>query len=248
MSITKIMFLLLVFSLGWSSVSTAQKNKKPNFTEGFIEYEIEVEGMPQAEAFLNSTTVKVFFKEKNSKLKIAIMGGVMSVDFINNVKADLTTMLMNIPGYMESTAVDFDKNSDIMKKVMKAQEEEAAEQDVDIQYYKHKRKRIAKYPCYLSEIEAGGQTVKMYLTEKLRPSAAVNLASKNTKELKGFPMSFEIDVEGMTVKITAIDVKRESVNQKIFDIPASYTRKSIDEFVEEIQEKTGGMGNGTIGL
>lgn len=242
------MSLLLVFSLGWNSVSTAQKNKKPNFTEGFIEYEIEVEGMPQAEAFLNSTTMKVFFKEKNSKLNIAIMGGVMSVDFINNVKEDLMTMLMNVPGYMESTAVDFDKDSDMMKKIMEVQEEEAAEQDVAIQYYKRKRKRIAKYPCYLSEIEAGGQIVKMYLTEKLRPSAAVNLAGRNTEKFKGFPMALEMDIEGMTVKITAVDVQRESVDQEMFDIPKSYTRKSLDEFVKEIQEKTGGMGNGTIGL
>lgn len=242
------MLLLLVFSLGWSTVSSAQKNKKPNFNEGVIEYKVEVEGMPQAEAILNSTTVKVFFKEESSKLDLALMGRAMTVEFINNQKENLSTMLMNIPSFYERVAIDFDKDSDMMKEIMKAQEEERAEQEVDIQYYKSKRKRIAKYPCYLSEIEAGGQTVKMYLTEKLRPTAAVNLAGQNTQEFKGFPMAIEVDIEGMTLKITAVDVQREPVDQELFTIPESYTRKSLDEFIKEMKEKTGGMGNGTIGL
>ena len=248
MHVTKIMLLLVVFCLGWSQVSTAQKNKKPNFSEGVIEYKIELEGMPQAEEMLKSTTMKIFFKQQNSKVDLAMFGGMMSVEFINNKKEDIQSMLMNIPSFYERVAVDFDENSDIMKELMEAQKEEAANQEVDVQYYKSKRKRIAKYPCYLSEMETAGQTVKMYLTEKLRPEAAVNWGSQQVNDFKGFPMAFEVDVEGMTLKITAVDVIKKDVNDDLFVIPESYSRKSLDEFVEEMKEKANGLGNGTIGL
>lgn len=248
MHVTKIMLLLFAFSFGWSQVSTAQKAKKPNFSEGVIEYKIEMEGMPEVGQMLNSTTMKIFFKEQNSKVDLAILGGMMSVEFINNKKDDISSMLMNIPSFYERVAVDFDEDSDVMKELMQAQKEDTAQEQVDVQYYKGKRKRIAKYPCYLSEVEAGGQKVKVYLTEKLRPEAAVNWGTKDLSDFKGFPMAFEIEIEGMTLKITAVDVKKETVDAETFDIPESYTRKSLDEFVQEMKEKASGMGNGTIGL
>lgn len=248
MLVTKNIVLLLTFCLGMLNFASAQNKKAPNFPEGIIKYKIEVEGVPQAEQFTDNVLINVFFKENDAKVDFALMGGLMSVQFINNKSKDLTTMLMNIPSFYEKTAINFDKDSDIMQELMKAQKTNAAPVKVpEIQYNKRKKKRIAKYPCHLAEMEVEGQSIKFYVTEKLRPAAMV-MNDDNLKSLKGFPLAMEMNIEGMTLKITAVDVIKETVETTAFEIPESYEMKSLDEFIEEVKAKTGGMGQSGIGL
>lgn len=248
MLITRNVILLLVCCFGLLNFASAQKNKAPNFPEGIVKYKVEVEGMPQAEQFTDNILINVFFKEKNAKLDFAMMGGLMSLQIINNKSKELTTMLMNIPTFYERTAVNFDKDSDVMQEIMKAQNTNAAPTKIpEIEYNKRKRKRIAKYPCHLAEMEVEGQSMKFYVTDKLRPSATV-VEDDNMKSLKGFPLGFEMTIEGMTLRITAIDVIKQVVESEAFEIPESYEMKTLDEFVEEVKAKAKGMGGGDIGL
>ncbi|MGH1334796.1 MAG: hypothetical protein ACRBFS_01615 [Aureispira sp.] len=248
MLVTKKIVLLLTFCLGMLNVASAQKNKAPNFSEGIIKYKIEVEGVPQAEQFTDNVLINVFFKEKDAKVDFALMGGLMSVQFINNKSKDLTTMLMNIPSFYEKTAVNFDKDSDIMQELMKAQKTNTAPVKMpEIEYNKRKKKRIAKYPCHLAEMEVEGQSIKFYVTDKLRPTAMV-MTDENLKNLKGFPLALEMNVEGMTLKITAVEVLKQMVEATTFEVPESYEMKSLDEFIEEVKAKTSGMGDSGIGL
>lgn len=245
---TKNIILLLAFCLGMLNFASAQSKKAPNFPEGVIKYKIEVEGMPQAEQFTDQVLINVFFKEKDAKVDFALMGGLMSVQFINNRSEDLMTMLMNVPTFYEKTAVNFDKDSDIMQELMKAQKTNAAPTKVpEIEYNKRKKKRIANYPCHLAEMNVEGQTVKIYVTDKLRPAATM-MEDASLKTLQGFPLAIEMNIEGMTLKITAIDVIKQSVEATAFEIPESYEMKSLDEFIEEVKAKAGGMGETGIGL
>jgi GLPGLI family protein len=248
MLVTKNILLLLALCVGLVSTASAQKQKAPNFLEGVIKYKVELEGMPQAEQFTDNLLINVFFKDKDAKVDFAMMGGLMSVQFINNRSKDLTTMLMNIPTLYENTAVNFDKDSDVMQELMKAQNTNAAPTKIpEFEYNKRKKKRIASYPCHLAEMEFEGQTVKFYVTEKLRPEAMV-LEGQTVKTLQGFPLGMELNIEGMTLKITAIDVIKQDVNKEAFEIPDSYEMKSLDEFMEEVKAKAGGMGESGVGL
>ncbi len=248
MLVTKNIFLLLAFCVGLLNFANAQSKKAPNFPEGVIKYKIEVEGMPQAAQFTDNLLINVFFKEKDAKIDFAMMGGLMSVQFINNRSEDLTTMLMNIPTFYEKTAVNFDKDSDFMQEIMKMQTTNAAPTKMpEIEYNKRKKKRIAKYACHLAEMEVEGQTVKFYVTDKLRPEATM-METQNLKMLQGFPLAMEMNVQGMTLKVTAIEVIKQDVKGEAFEIPASYQMKTLDEFIEEVKAKTGGMGETGIGL
>ena len=61
--------LALCFCLGIVSSSFAQKKAKaPNFKEGIIKYEVEVEGMPEISQFVNTSVINLYMKEKNSKM------------------------------------------------------------------------------------------------------------------------------------------------------------------------------------
>lgn len=241
--------LLLLFTVGVFGSATAQKNKTPNFKEGIIKYAIEIEGMPEAAQFVNSSVINVYLKEKNSKMDISIMGGMASFQFINNMKDQLMTMLMDVPSFYEKTAVDIDENSEVFKELSQGRlKNQAPEKEIEVKYFKNKKKRIAKYPCYKAEVSMGSSAEKltMYLTEKLRPEA-VTQVERSMGEMQGFPLGFEIEVEGMLIRVMAVEVLKQVVDAEAFQIPENYTRKSLDEFKDEIQQKMGGA-NGGIGL
>jgi hypothetical protein len=242
--------LVLIMCLGfWSSV-TAQKKKVVNFEEGVIKYKIEVEGMPEVAQFANNSIINLYLKGKNSKMDISIMGGMASVQLINNRTENLFTMLMDVPSFYEKTAVSIDEDSDFLKELKEAGgKNQAPTKEVEVKYFKNKKQKIAKYPCYKAEVGMGdGSSDKLtvYLTEKLRPTALSQL-EKTLGTMDGFPLGFEMNIEGMLIKITAIDVIKENLEEDAFNVPASYEKKTMDEFKEEIEQKMG-TGNGGVGL
>lgn len=93
---------------------------------------------------------------------------------------------------------------------------------------------------------SSAEKLTMYLTEKLRPEA-VTQVERSMGEMQGFPLGFEIEVEGMLIRVMAVEVLKQVVDAEAFQIPENYTRKSLDEFKDEIQQKMGGA-NGGIGL
>lgn len=242
--------LVLIMCLGMLTSATAQKKKASNFDEGVIKYKIEVEGMPEAAQFANNSIINLYLKGKDSKMDISIMGGMASFQLINNMTENLFTMLMDVPTFYEKTAVSIDEDSDFLKELKEVGEKnQAPMKDVEIKYFKNKKQKIAKYPCYQAEVAMGdGSSDKLtvFLTEKLRPTALSQL-EKTLGEMKGFPLGFEMKVEGVLIKITAIDVLKESLEEDAFTVPESYSKKTMDEFKEEIEMKMG-TGNGGIGL
>ncbi|WP_052592491.1 hypothetical protein [Aureispira sp. CCB-QB1] len=242
--------LALIIGLGIITSASAQKKKPANFDEGIIKYKIEVEGMPEAAQFANSSLINLYLKGKDSKMDISIMGGMASFQLINNMTENLFTLLMDVPTFYEKTAVSIDEDSDFLKELKEAGgRNQAPTKDVEVKYFKNKKQKIAKYPCYKAELEMGdGSSDKLivYLTEKLRPTA-LSQVEKTLGVMQGFPLGFEMRVEGMLIKITAIDVIKENLDEDAFIVPESYSKKTMDEFKEEIEHKMG-TGNGGIGL
>jgi len=242
--------LALIMCLGILTSATAQKKKAANFDEGIIKYKIEIEGMPEAAQFANSSIINLYLKGKDSKMDISIMGGMASFQLINNMTENLFTMLMDVPSFYEKTAVSIDEDSNFLKELKEAGgRNQAPTKDMEVKYFKNKKQKIAKYPCYKAEVGMGdGSSDKLtvYLTEKLRPTA-LSQVEKALGTVEGFPLGFEMKVEGMLIKITAIDVIKENLEADAFVVPESYSQKTMDEFKEEIEQKMG-TGSGGIGL
>lgn len=236
---------------GVVGATMAQNNKAPNFKEGLIKYQIEVDGAPEVSQFANSSIINLYLKGKNSKMDIGIMAGMANFQFINNKKDNLMTLLMDVPTFYEKTAIDIDENSDIFKELSAASNQnQAPEKNVEIKYFKNKKKRIAKYSCYRAEVDLGtgtGEKLIVYLTDKLRPEVMPQV-DKSLNNLNGFPLGFEVEIEGVVVKIMATEVLKQSVESEKFNVPDSYQKKTLDEFKDEIQKKFGGMGNGSTKL
>lgn len=242
--------LVLMMCLGILTSATAQKKKAANFDEGVIKYKIEIEGMPEAAQFANSSIINLYLKGADSKMDVSIMGGMASFQLINNMTDNLFTMLMDVPSFYEKTAVSIDENSDFLKELKEAGgKNQAPMKEAEVKYFKNKKQKIAKYPCYKAEVGMGdgsGDKLTVYLTEKLRPTALSQL-EKTLGKMEGFPLGFEMKVEGMLIKITAVDVIKENLEEDAFTVPESYSKMTMDEFKEEIETKMG-TGSGGVGL
>ncbi|CAA6813883.1 MAG: Unknown protein [uncultured Aureispira sp.] len=242
--------LALMMCFGVLTSATAQKKKAANFDEGIIKYKIEIEGMPEAAQVLDNAMINLYLKGDNSKMDLSILGGLASFQLINNTAENLFSMLMDIPTVYDKTAVSLDEDSDFLKELKELRgTNQAPKNDVKVKYFKSQKQKIAKYPCYKAEIGLGdgsNDKLTVFLTEKLRPTALAQL-EKTLGDFKGFPLSFQIEMQGVVLKITAVDVAKQKIGAETFTIPESYNKKTMDEFKEEIETKMG-TGDGGVGL
>jgi hypothetical protein len=243
---------LLITLLCFQSIGIAlAQDKTSNFKEGVIQYKIEVEGAAEYSPFVENSFINLYLKDDNVNMDISIMGGMATFQLINNIQNDLVTLLMDVPAFYEKTAIGLDKNSNVFKELNPEKtKNKAPEKAADVQYFKNKKKRIAKYPCYKAEMpmnDGSNGKITVYLTDKLRP-AAMESIEKTMGKMEGFPMAFEMVVEGYVLRITAVDVDKRMVEKEIFEVPESYNKKTLDEFKSEMQEKMGGEGSAIIGL
>ncbi|MCP4438353.1 MAG: hypothetical protein GY810_05360 [Aureispira sp.] len=244
--------LIVLVCCGLSTQTFAQNKKAPNFQEGTITYEIQVEGVPEVSQFINGTELTVLFKDQLSKMDIGIMGGLAKFQFISNVQDKLYTVLMDVPTFYEKTAVPIDLEHQMFKDLKEKQPNQAPikkAEKPEIQYNKKKRKKIAKYRCYSAEMdmESGvGDRMVVYLTDKIRPAAQSEM-QRQVGAMDGYPLGFEMLMGGAKITIMAKSVKKESLEKELFEVPANYSEKSLDEIKEELQEKFGLDGK-DIGL
>ena len=243
--------VLLLLTIGFSSLEIfAQKKQTSNFNEGIIKYIIEVEGTAEFTQFVDNSAIYLYIKGNNSKMDFTIMGGLANFQLINNINEDLFTLMMDVPTFYEKTAIAFDENSDLFDDLGVSQNRnKAPKKEIVIEYFRSKKKRIAKYLCYKAVLSAGpsdNDKLTMYLTDKLRPQMLSQIEA-SIGYVDGFPLGFEMMIDDITIKVMAEEVIKQEVEMDSFNIPNYYTLKSMEQFKEEIQKKFG-TGSGVIRL
>ncbi len=250
MNTIKNYLLVLIVFVSCMSNSNAQKKKNPNFREGCIKYKVEVDGAEDVSQFINNSVLSLYIKNKNTKMDISIMGGLAHFQLIDNKKDDLFTLLMDVPSFYEKTAISIDENNEFFADINKAGlKNKSPEKQFSVKYFKSKKKKIANYSCYKAEVSIGGtenDKLILYLTDKLRPEVLSQI-EKTIGDVEGFPLGFEMLVDGVRIKVTAVEVVKKSIQTDSFIIPLSYTQKSLDQFKNDIRDKLG-EGSATIRL
>ncbi len=237
-----LLFATLFLCLGINLSAQKTKAKEPNFQEGKITYALEVdgEGAEEAKRMLNTTVIALYVKGESSRFDVSVMGGFAKFQFIRNGADKTNTMIFDVPMIGEKSAVSFGDDDEIMQKL---NQNRAPEQENPLKF--KGKKRIAKYKCKRGSMDVpdAGGTFAFYLTEQIRPFFGVEALQK----LGGFPLGFEMEVQGITVKMFAQSVEKKTVETTMFSIPEGYEKKSMEEFRQQMQDKMGGGMNG-IGL
>lgn len=193
--------------------------------EGSVVYSMEIEGMemdPTTQSMLGTMETKIFVKGDKSRTEVN-MAMAKNITIADS-KKKTATVLMDVMGMKYALKV----GSEDM-----AREEEASK-DIKINYI-DETKEIAGYKCKKAQItNKENITVNVFYSEEIAGGSYDN----KFKGLKGFPMEYEMNQNGMKMLITANEVRKEKVDDKIFEIPEGYKETTK----EELQKMFGGAG------
>lgn len=219
--------IALIASLFIVGLPTAEAQKA--LKEGRVEYEITDVQAESADALMmKGTLINVYFNEKNTKMNLQMMGGMVTMDILTETATKKNTLLMNMMGRkVQVNQPDTEETADTETK-----------NDFDITYDKSDKKEIAGRKCIKATLidKINNDTIRMYVAKKVMPK--VKMLDEMFPGLEGLPMEINIMAQGMGMTITAQKLK-ESVDEKVFSIPEGYEKMTPEQF----QKEMGGLGN-----
>jgi GLPGLI family protein len=117
----------------------------------------------------------------------------------------------------------------------KVEEAEAENKNVKINYFDDETIDILGYTAKKAVISNGTTDIIVYYTDKL-PSIAAN---QQFESLKGFPLYYEIEAQGMTI-ITQAEKIDKNVDKSVFEPLEGYEEMPYEQF-EQMFQQGGGM-------
>lgn len=209
----------------------AQKNKKKKgIDQAHVKYTMTAEGGMVAS--LTGSTIDLFFTPTHAKVLGDIMSGMIKMDMRFDNKDKKGMMLMDMMGQKKFVEMD-DKMVDESKNTN--------QKPPSVEYLK-KYKKIAGYKCQQAKmmVEGLAEPVIIYITEKIQPQNLGDVSMMKFTGLKGFPLSWEIEEQGMKFKIEATEISLNKLPKKIFNlvIPEGYEKMTM----EDLQKMGGSLG------
>ncbi len=177
-----------------------------------LDYELP-EAMESQRSMLPSEMDMLISKNKTKVIQNTMMGAQI---VISDTKTKNSTLLMDMMG--QKMAIEMPAPSD---------EDEIKEPTYK---YDDKTKKLAGYKCkhaiMIIEDENGEEAeMDVYYTEEIPASANDKL-----KGLKGFPLEYMINSQGMVMTVTAKSVSKEKIAASEFEIPEGFSKMTMEEF------------------
>lgn len=186
---------------------SAQKDFQGTITYGldYIELPAQMEGM---EGMLPKE-MSVTIKGDLSRIDQSLGMGMRQTSIVDQ-KNNTIVMLMDMMGQKMKMEMPLDEMDEKEKK---------KKSDIKIDYVDGE-KEIAGFKCKKALISSKGQDgeVEVYYTEELPGSA-----SREFEGLKGYPLEFGRNQQGMSIRISATKVDQSKVDDSKFETPDGYT-------------------------
>lgn len=213
-----LLFILLTIAAG----ADAQQK----LSEGKVTFEIAYgdTDLPDETMAMMPTEMDMYFKNDKSRVEMS-MGMGMNQTMIFDNKARTMTMLMDMMG--NKIAV---KNTE---EDIKKQKEKNGKKDNKIEFT-NETKQIAGYTCKKAKVTNDEGSFDLYYTDDI----VIKDGDWNSdfKDIKGFPMQYQMNQGKMQMTMTAKKVTAQAVEDKMFTVPADYKEKTP----EELQKMFGG--------
>lgn len=194
--------------------------------EGEITFKITYTDLPAEAEMMKAmlpTKLLVFMKNEKSSTEQTVMGMIETKN-ISNTKTKKTFALINMMGnktYTESNIETGDVTNEF--EVIK----------------KTETKNIAGYKSNKAILKTkDGVEMVYWYTNELPGYQGQNIPNVG---LDGFPMEFEINQQGMKIKMSVTSVEKKTVSDSVFEIPADYVKKTEEEMKKMIKGMMGGM-------
>lgn len=202
--------LLLVLAVSFASAQTFI---------GKITYDIDYElpeAMESQRAMLPSEMI-MYIGKQNTRIEQKTMMGDQIV--ISNTKEKTAVLLMNMMG---------------QKMAIKMDNKDAQEAPKPVIEYVSGIKNIAGYSCKKAIVkstdESGEeQSLEVYYTEEIPAEANDKLPG-----LKGFPLEYGMNTQGMLMTLTAKEISKEKIAKQLFEIPEGYETMTMEDFMKSM--------------
>ena len=196
--------------------------------EGKVVYSIDISGgnmPPQAKSMMQGSTATVYVKGDKAKTEMNM--GMQTTTSFYDRKTNTSVTLMEIMG----------------NKYKLKPEEKKDEKKPDVKTnITSETKTIAGYVCKKAEVTMtdakGAHTFNIWFTEDIPNHINTNHENGyQFKDIKGMPLEYEIEAKnGMTMKMTATSVSKETIDDSKFVIPDGYKEMTAEEMQQDLMK------------
>lgn len=182
-------------------------------------------GTGEMGTYLQGSALDLYFSPDNFKMVIGMMG-MIEMDTRMDTKKKKGLMLMDMMGQKKYKLITEDD--------MKADASDATAKMPEIRYL-DEYETIAGYKCQkaLVEVEESEKPIVVFFTEDLKMPDMFKdyMEQLNVAGIKGFPLGYEVEVEGekITIKAIEVDTKKRTKDFYSIKIPEGYTEMTEDD-------------------
>lgn len=206
----------------------------PSNFEGVIKYDIKIDSdNPQVAQFMQGSSMTTYIKGDMIKTETN-MGMSKTITIANRTKPNDAVVLIEVMGNKYQMKMD-----DKTKK-------EAQGNMPEIKYLSG-TKTIAGYACKEAQItftdKKTGEKMAtdVYYTDQL--PYANNSDESQFKGLKGFPMSYSMKKNGVSMNFAVKSVEKQSVSDDEFKVPSGYKLMTPEDMQKDMMSHMNGGGN-----
>ena len=198
--------------------------------EGKIVYAIDFNNPnmpPQAKAMMAGSNATTYIK--GTKTRSEVNMAMQNTIAIYDSKTNTAVTLMEVMG-----------NKYKIKNDLSKKDEKKPDTKVNVT---SETKVIAGYTCKKAEVtftdkNGTATNTNIWFTEEI--SNHMNTSSENGyqfKDIKGMPLEYEIKTQnGMTMKMSATSVSKETVADSKFDIPSEYKETTVEDMQKDMMK------------
>ncbi len=208
------------------SCGGSQKSENA-LTEGVIEYNAEVVDQSHPMAGLAPSSATVKFKDNKLQIEMSTMG-IFNTTFISNPSKKTLSQMVK---FMDIKNACIQTEADLV--------EENKGYELKLEEVKG-TKKIAGYDCKKMKatmINDPNNSFDVYYTDELGLDSINNMGPY--KQIKGMLMQYRLKKLGLEMCFTATAVKKEEINEDVFEVPAFYkivTRAEMEKLFDDIQK------------
>jgi hypothetical protein len=111
------------------------------------------------------------------------------------------------------------------------------QKNIEIEIFNNDKTTILGKSGYKAIVPVKGSKSKasMYLSNKIIIDTPLFMENY-LGELPGLPLNAEITILGERVSLTAKEIRKTKISDKVFEVPADYKEKSLQNFRSELDE------------
>jgi len=233
----RFLFLTLFFGLQFNNSTLNAQASTPNFTEGFIVYDIKPLLNSSVPELYRETTLTLYIKDNQVKLDLKMLAGFLEVQILENENQQ-NIALIDFPLLSEKSNITIGKNDEIFSGFFFPSNVNMSPlKNIEIEIFNNDKTTILGKSAYKAIVPVKGSKSKasMYLSKKIiidTPQFMENYLG----ELPGLPLNAEITILGERVSLTAKEIRKTKISDKVFEVPADYKEKSLQNFRGELDE------------